>query len=47
MSGISALIKAREPPHPLVRYTCEDAAERRPSMNQEVGSPQTLNLPAP
>ena len=47
MDGISALIKESSEPLTLPLLSCEGTARRQPSMNQEVGSHQTLNLLAP
>ena len=45
MNGISALIK-RTPESSLALFLpCMVPARGRPSMNQEVGSRQTMNLP--
>lgn len=48
-NGISALVRRdmRELASPSLFLPCEDTARRQPSMNQEAGLHQTLNLPEP
>lgn len=47
MNGISTLIKEIPQTTPVPLLPCEDTAKRWPPMNQELGSPQTLNLLVP
>ena len=46
MKGVSALIKETPEDSPPL-LLCADTVRRQPSMNQEVGPHQTLNLQAP
>ena len=46
MTRINALIKETQESS-LASFACEDTVTRRPSMNQEAGPHQTLNLLAP